>query len=145
MKLPQKSLNNINKISSIFLLLTFLFSAAYAGPGNNDKAISKARAAIEKASLDDWETYAKSAEMCISKNVNMKEASKWLDHSIAIKATTYNLRVKGDYYLKNKLPRKAMEQYLKAIDIGKAKDNNYDMSDLQNRIGKARKLQKKLM
>ncbi len=145
MKLPQKSLNNITKISSLFFLLSFVFATANARPINNEKAILKARAAIEKASLDDWETYAKSAEMCISKNVNMKEAFKWLDHSIAIKPTTYNLRVKGDYYLKNKLPRKAMEQYLKAIDIGKAQDKDYDMSELQNRIGNARKLQKKLM
>lgn len=144
MKLLQKSRNNNNTIPSLILLLTFIFSSAFTGPIKNDKVISKARAAIENASLDDWETYARSAESCISKNVNMKEASKWLDHSIAIKETVYNLRVKGDYYIKNKLPVKAMEQYLKAIDLGKSHDTYFDMSDLQNRIGKARKLQKKL-
>jgi len=111
----------------------------------NDKIISKARAAVENASQDDWETYAKSAELCIEKNINMKEASKWLEHSISIKKTTLNLRIKGDYYLKNKLPRKAMEYYLLAIETGKANDFYFDSSRLQSRIDKARNLEKKLI
>ena len=144
MKLLQKSHNN-KSIFTLLLVASLTVSNAFAAHANNEKIITKARAAIENASPDDWETYAKSAEVCIAKNINMKEASKWLDHSLSVKKTTYNLKVKGDYYLKNKLPVKAMEKYLEAIDIGKAKDFYFDTSELQGRIGKARKLQKKLM
>ncbi len=143
MKLLQKSHNN-KSIFTLFMAVCILVATAATADANNEKIISKARAAVEKASLDDWETYAKSAEICIVRNINMKEASKWLDHSLSVKQTTYNLQVKGDYYLKNKLPIKAMEQYLKAIDVGKKKDFNFDTSQLQSRIDKARKLQKKL-
>lgn len=144
MKLLQKSHNN-KSVFALLLVATLSVSTAFAAGINNEKVISKARAAVENASPDDWETYAKSAELCIAKNINMKEASKWLDHSLSIKKTTYNLRVKGDYYLANKLPVKAMEKYLEAIDVGKAKDFYFDSSKLQSRIDKARKLQKKLM
>ena len=144
MKLLQKSHNN-KTIFMLLLVASFSVGSVFSAHANNEKIISKARAAVENASPDDWETYAKSAAICIAKNVNMKEASKWLDHSLAIKKTTYNLTVKGDYYLKNKLPVKAMEKYLEAIDVGKAKDFYFDSSELQGRIDKARKLQKKLM
>lgn len=144
MKLLQKSHNN-NSVFTLLLVASLTVGSAFSAQANNEKIISKARAAIENASPDDWETYAKSAELCIAKNINMKEASKWLDHSLSIKKTTYNLRVKGDYYLKNKLPVKAMEKYLEAIDVGRAKDFYFDSSELQSRIYKARKLQKKLM
>ena len=143
MNLLQKSHNN-KSIFTLLLVACLTAGSIFTVRGNNEKIISKARAAVENASPDDWETYAKSAELCISKNINMKEASKWLDHSLSIKKTTYNLKVKGDYYLKNKLPVKAMEKYLEAIDVGKAKNFSFDSSELQSRIDKARKLQKKL-
>ncbi len=145
MKLLKKSLNNKSIFSFIMVALLSVSSVIASYSPSNEKTISKARTAIQNASQDDWETYAKSAQICIEKNINMKEAFTWINHSIEIKESTMNLTIKGDYYLKNKLPRKAMEQYLKAIELGKEFDFDYDTSDLQAKIDKARKIQKKLI
>ena len=131
------------KIVVAALLITFLgTSFTYAGVNLDDKdskSVIKARQAIENASPDDWTTFAKSAAVCIKKNTNMKEASQWIDKSLQIKETQYNLEVKGDYYNANKLYREAMSYYIKSIAAGKAADKNFSASRLQNKIVAAQK------
>ncbi|MDN5200774.1 hypothetical protein QQ008_05365 [Fulvivirgaceae bacterium BMA10] len=138
-----ESLNN--KLVAAMLLLTTIFASSGAYALSDDKVVTKARQSVEEAGPDDWQTYAKAAEMCIQKSVNMKEAAKWLDHSLEIKETPLNLRVKGDYYLKNRLPRKAINYYIKSMDAARKIDFYFDASDLQRRIAKAKKMQKKLV
>jgi tetratricopeptide (TPR) repeat protein len=101
---------------------------------NTDKAIRQAREAVEAASPDDWHTYAEAAEICISKGANMKEAAMWIKQSIAVKETSYNLKVLGDYYVANRLPEKAVEAYGKSIRVGKLSDNSYRDKVTQDKI-----------
>ena len=99
-----------------------------------DKITRKARQAVENASPDDWHTLAKAAEKCIAKGINLKEAAVWLDQSIAIKETAYNLKVKGDYYRSNRLPERALECYSKSIRVGKLENPDYMDADTQSKI-----------
>lgn len=104
------------------------------GEEKADKVTLKARELVNEAAPDDWMTYAKAAEKCINKGVNLKEAAQWLDTSIKIKETAYNLELKGDYYVSNNLPDKALEYYVKTIKIGKEQDVNYDARSIQQKI-----------
>jgi len=126
--------SNVKKFLSLsFVLLMFTATLAQANMVF-DKAVEKAREAVENASPDDWYTLANSAEKLIRKNKNLKEANEWLDRSIEIKKTVYNLTVKGDYYQANQLPDKALEYYVKAMNLAKSEDANADISDIQRKV-----------
>jgi hypothetical protein len=120
------------------LLIGLLSSASIAKPridnSKTDKTTLKTRAAVSNASPNDWHTLAEAAERCIRKGVNMKEASQWLERSLEIKETAYNMSVKGDYYLANRLPQKALEFYAKSIELGKIEDPKYDPTPTQKKI-----------
>jgi hypothetical protein len=131
------------KIVVAALLITFLgTSFTYAGVNLDDKdskSVIKARKAAENAAPDDWTTFAQSAALCIRKNTNMKEASQWIDKSLEIQETQYNLEVKGDYYKANKLYKEAVSYYIKSIAAGRNANKNFDTSKLQNKILAIRK------
>jgi hypothetical protein len=112
----------------------FLLVFSVSASSQDSKAVQKAKEKVENAAPDDWETYAKGAEVLIRKNTNMKEASEWLDKSIEIKATSFNLELKGDYYMANNLPEKAMELYIMALKKGKEEDKNFRSLYLQEKI-----------
>lgn len=133
MNLTFKNLRNYFSLALCFSLLTVIYSASYANV-TEDKTTLKAREAVENASPDDWMAYAKSAEKCIKKNVNLKEAAEWLDKSIAIKETPYNLKVKGLYYEKNNLPKEALKYYVKSLRVGLQTDINYSDSETQLKV-----------
>lgn len=123
---------NFQKTQKMFLMLAmaaFFFSAsAFAsteGKYATNKTVEKSREAVANASPDDWKTLAIHAEKCMKKKVNLKEAAEWLDRSLAITEDPYNLRLKGDYYKINNLPKEAMGYYIKSIRAGLAKDINY--------------------
>ncbi len=128
------------KTSNFKKLLTFTFALLLSVATFNyanafaDKAVEKAREAVENASPDDWHTLAKSADKLIRKNKNLKEAHEWIEKSIEIKPTVYNLTIKGDYYMANRLPDDAVKFYVKAMNMAKNEDNHADVSDLQNKI-----------
>lgn len=100
------------------------------------RTIYKTRDAVENASPDDWYTLAISAEKCFKKNVNLKEAAKWLDQSLEIAETPFNLELKGDYYYENKLPDKALEYYVRAMNTMKKNDGEAEVSHIQKKISK---------
>ena len=99
-----------------------------------EKTTEKAREAVENAGPHDWYTLAASAEKCFKKKVNLKEASEWLDQSLEIAQMPYNLELKGDYYIVNKLPEQALEFYLRAINVMKEQDGKADVSKIQKKI-----------
>ena len=110
----------------------------------SDKVVEKARAAVNDAAPDDWETFAKSAEMCIDKKVNLAEAKTWLDKSLSIKESAYALEIAGDYYMSNKLAREAINHYVKSMNLTKQNDFYADTAELQEKIKKAVALQEKI-
>ena len=83
--------------------------------GINEKIVEKARYAVEQAAPDDWYTLAQSAQKCIQKGINLKEAVVWLNESLRIKRTPYNLEIQGDYFAKNRLPLKAIHAYAESF------------------------------
>jgi hypothetical protein len=127
------------KKSTSFLMIVIvcvMSLSTYALDGKNEKIMNKHREIINDLSPDDWYTLASCAETCIKKDIINKEVAEWIDRSLKIKKTAYNLEVKGDYYIKNKLPDKAGECYLEAIKIGIDEDNDFDSSELQEKIAK---------
>lgn len=131
-----------NRKLNVFVLLAFSFffitSAVLAGPGDK-KSIEKAQAAVNNAAPDDWLTLAKSAELCIRKKANMKEAAEWLKKSIAIKKNAYNLSVMGDYYAVNHLPEEAQKYYIESMQTALAENINADTRATQNKLLKVSK------
>lgn len=136
-------MKNGNLILTLGLLSIALMSFTFSNPVSvedkdgeekADKVTIKARELVNEAAPDDWMTYAKAAEKCINKGVNLKEAAQWLDTSIDIKETAYNLELKGDYYVRNNLPDKALEYYVKTLKVGKEQDFNFDARGIQKKI-----------
>ncbi len=111
-----------------------------AKPKDSKKTVQKAREMVEAAGYHDWKTLAKAAEKCLVKDQNLKEAYEWLEKSIEINETVYNLTLQGDYFLKNDLPRKAMLSYLKALEMGRKEIKDYDGRELELKVWKVRNI-----
>lgn len=130
-------MNKISKLMTVAAVAMFLVGSSFSVYAKSDKAVDKARSAVENASPDDWETYAKSAQMLIRKKASMGEAKKWVEKSLSIRETPFNLEVMGDYYIKNNLPKQAIKYYIKSMDKLKENDANIDTSAIQGKIVKA--------
>ncbi|MFA6979172.1 MAG: DUF2911 domain-containing protein [Ignavibacteriaceae bacterium] len=92
--------------------------------------------------------YQKAAAYCIAKNINLDEAAKWIDHSIAIQESGANLLTKAQ--LLNKLRKKDEADVFakKGIRIGTEAELNtyaYSLMQEQNDIDKAIELFKAIV
>ena len=130
-------MNTLKVSKGVVLGLIFLASVSSVAFANKveDRTTDKARAEVAKASADDWQTLAANAEKCFKRKVNLKEASEWLDRSLQISQTRYNLELKGDYYSMNNLPDKAIEYYIKAIGVAQTQSST-EVIAIQQKIGK---------
>ena len=117
------------------VFLTLLVISANAMDGRDEKIVKKNREAVENAAPDDWYTLAYSAKRCLDKNVNSKEVAAWIERSLAVKETSYNMEVKGDYFVVNKLNEEALKCYIKALSLA-SDNNNFESGDLQKKIAK---------
>ena len=115
-------------------LVVVLVSASVTIAKVEDRTTEKTREAVENASPHDWYTLAISAEKCFKKKVNLKQASDWLDQSLEIAETPFNLELKGDYFLDNRLPDRALEYYVRAMNTMKENDGQSDITKLQKKI-----------
>ena len=127
-------MKNLVKVTLPVFLALMVISAS-AMDDREEKIVSKYRGDVENAAPDDWYTLAHSAKKCLDKKVNCKEVADWIDRSLAIKETPYNLEVKGDYYVANKLNDEAIKFYVKAVSLA-TQNNNFDTADLQKKIAK---------
>jgi hypothetical protein len=84
------------------------------------KALADSRKAIAEAKADDWRTPLRAAAFCIDNNVNLDEASTWLDKSIAVKEGTYNLSAKARLLAAQGKKSEAIALAKRAVEIGKA-------------------------
>ena len=130
-----------NSVRMLTLALAALFMSVgtFASIKTDNKTTVKARQAVEEAAPDDWYTYANSADRCIRKKVNLAEAKSWLEKSLKIKETPYNLAVMGDYYHLNNLPKKALDYYVKSLRVGLEQDINYRDVVTHEKMMKVRK------
>ena len=132
-------MKNVLKISQMTFLAVIILFSSTATYANGDKAIDKARAAVEKAAVDDWETLTKSAKVCIRKNVNMEEALTWLNKSVAINKNTETLELLGDYYVKSNDHKRAVGYYVESMKAGKKYNFHFNTSTLEEKVAKALK------
>nr|WP_245906996.1 hypothetical protein [Reichenbachiella versicolor] len=123
-----------SKIST--LIVVVLLSASFAFAGTKEKAVLKAIETVENGSPDDWKLLAAQAQYLISKNAGYSQAKDWIDKSISIKEDAYNFEVLGDYYLKSNLPSKAMESYVKSIQLTQQQKDGGDISRVQFKLSK---------
>ena len=129
---------NCQKLKTIFAaaLAFVVLNGNVSFAKAEDRTTEKTRVAVENASPHDWYTLALSAEKCFKKKVNLKQASEWLDQSIEIAETPFNLELKGDYYIDNKLPDKAVEYYVRAMNTIKENDGEAEVTHLQKKLSK---------
>ena len=124
---------NLIRIGTVLSVAWLTGPLSFAG-GVNEKVVEKARYAVEQAAPDDWHTLAQSAEKCIRKGVNLKEAVAWLEQSLRIKRTDYNLEVQGDYFAQNQLPTKAICAYAESYRRGVLAQKDYRKSEIYEKI-----------
>lgn len=122
--------------STLAMSMAFIILGSSMSFARINRTTEKARVAVEKAGPDDWYTLANSAEKCFKKNVNLKEASEWLDQSLAIIEAPFNLELKGDYYTENQLQDKALEYYVRAMNLLKENDGQAEVEHIQKKISK---------
>jgi hypothetical protein len=91
-----------------------------------DKALASARAAMSALAADDHQTAYRSASFAFQNNVAADEARQWVDKSIAIKETWFNLRLKADMLAKEGKTADAITFAQRAVATGKAADANPD-------------------
>jgi hypothetical protein len=120
----------------MLLLLSSVSLKVHSSDGKNSKILNKYRDIVQESAPDDWYTLASCAEQCLKKNIVNKEVDEWINKSLKIKRSSYNLEIKGDYYMKNRLPEKAGVLYLEAIRVGLQEDKNFDSTGLQSKIAR---------
>ncbi len=99
-----------------------------------DKVMTSARKAIAEAKPDDWRTSYRAAAFCLDNNTGLDEARAWLEKSIAVKETMYNLTGKARLLAMEGKKADAIALAKKAIAVGKAADPKADTSMTENLI-----------
>jgi len=94
-----------------------------------DKVLAAARKAI-----DDWRLPYRAATFCLDNNVNLAEARGWMDKSIAMKETMYNLAGKARFLALDGKKADAIALAKKAIAVGKTADPKADTVMVDNLI-----------
>jgi hypothetical protein len=94
-----------------------------------DKVLSAARKAI-----DDWRLSYRAAVFCLDNNVNLEEARGWMDKSVAVKETMYNLAGQARFLALDGKKDEAIALAKKAITVGKAADPKADTAMVDNLI-----------
>ena len=94
---------------------------------------AKVLAAARKA-VDDWRLPYRAATFCLDNNVNLDEARGWMDRSIAMKETMYNLAGKARFLALDGKKADAIALAKKAITVGKAADPKADTVMVDNLI-----------
>ncbi len=113
-----------------------VLSSSVSLASTDDRMIEKTRETVENAGQYDWYTLAICAKKCFEKNVNLKEAANWLNQSLEIAETPFNLELKGDYYYQNQLPDKALDYYVRAMNMLKIRDGEADIAGIQKKVSK---------
>ncbi len=131
-------------VFSTCLTLAIVFAPFLSQAADRDKSLEKIKTEVREAASDDWETLALAAEKCINKGINLKEAKSWLERSLEIKETGTNLEIMGDYYLMNKLPKKALVYYVNGKSKVLEGEENFNQHRLDKKIAKANALRKKI-
>ncbi|MCC5943386.1 MAG: hypothetical protein JJT94_00510 [Bernardetiaceae bacterium] len=128
-------MTNSLKIGFLLSLLIAFFSLqSFTTSSSEEKIIEKARAAVAAADANDWETYAKSAQKCARRNINLEEAQEWIAKSIAIRKTSKNLEIQGDVFKAQGKYEEAVKSYLESMELVRNSNIFEDVTTLQKKI-----------
>ncbi len=130
-------MKNKKSLLAVLVLLSAIVVNAHVYDGK-DKVLNKARKAVASNFDNSWKVFAQSASMIIEKEVALEEAKSWLDASLKIKKTAFNLEVMGDYFIAIGDKESAMEYYYESLLTLKATTLNPDTGQLQAKIWNAR-------
>ena len=124
--------------ASSLAILVLLTTGSNTEAAIGDKAYQKLKESVDNASPDDWRLYAESAQKLIRGKDHLNEAKEWIEKSLEVSETPYNLEVYGDYYAANNLYKEAVEQYYKSMQLAKETNPNGNYRELQDKMYKAK-------
>jgi len=99
------------------------------GVDTTNKVLAAARKAV-----DDWRLPYRAATFCLDNNVNLAEARVWMNKSVAMKETMYNLAGQARFLALDGKKADAIALATKAITVGKAADPKADTAMVDNLI-----------
>jgi hypothetical protein len=108
----------------------------------NARFLASAKDAVAKAKADDWQTPLTAARYLYDNKVALDDAAKWLEKSIAIKATFGNLSVKANALAAEGKTKDAIATAEKALAAGAAaeqKPSPEAVTALQKKIAEWKK------
>ncbi|MGL1885903.1 MAG: hypothetical protein OCD76_05255 [Reichenbachiella sp.] len=94
---------------------------------------------VDETAKGDWMLLAKKSEYLMNKNSHLSTAKEWLEQSIEIKETAYNLELMGDYYQRSNNEKEAVAYYIRAIEAMKVDDAHVNTEAIQTKIVNAEK------
>lgn len=83
-------------------------------------AFANIEKALTEAKKDDWRVPYRAADFAFQNDVRAEDAAKWVDQSIAIQETYYNLSLKAKMLAKKGDTKSAIATAEKAVTVGKA-------------------------
>jgi len=99
---------------------------------------TQAMASINKAlsgEVKDWEDPYSAASYAFNANLGNADAMKWIDQSISLKETYWNLRLKASLLEKDGKRKEAIALAEKAVQIGKRdKDNEGEIAKTEKQV-----------
>lgn len=85
--------------------------------------------------MKDWEDPYSAASYAFNSNLGNANAMKWIDQSISLKETYWNLRLKAAILEKDGKRKEAIALGEKAIEVGKqAKDDAGEISKTEKQV-----------
>lgn len=100
----------------------------------NEKAMANIRAALAERKADDWQTLHRAAQFCFNADINMDEAMKWEEQSVAVKETYANLSLLADMKMKAGKSKEAIATAEKALKVGKDDPNKPNMKPTEDKL-----------
>ena len=130
-------MKNKKSLLAVLVLLSAIVVNANVYVGK-DKVLNKARKAVAGNYDNSWKVFAQSASMIIEQEVALEEAKEWLEASLQIQKTPFNLEVMGDYYFATGDKESAIEYYYESLLLLKETALDPDTGNLQAKIWNAR-------
>lgn len=131
--------NKKSLLAVLVLLSAIVVHANVVNPNiGKDKVLNKARKAVASNFDNSWKVFAQSASMIIEEGVALEEAKSWLDASLKIQKTSFNLEVMGDYFFATGDKAAAIKYYHESLVLLKETTLDPDTGQLQAKIWKSR-------
>ena len=99
-----------------------------------EQAMAGIRAAMAEAKADDWRTPFRSAQYCFNAGVNLEEAMKWAEQSVAVQAGYLNLGLLADMKMKAGNRKDAIAAAERAVKAGKEDPTKPDTRALEKKL-----------